>query len=314
MNKNWGDRADKDLFFTILSVKNIGVISGAEWTTIGNHMRTLGYGFTNEGCRQHFQGLRRAQHKAESNGFSGEKPRQGDPTLNPITRRPGPGRGRPKRIPPVPISRESSQPSPAQPQPIQQQQQQQQQQPDPAQLPMQTPPQNHDHALDAVTAAAVASLAAATAALPDPHQHQRHPEPLPLGQQQAHLPPPCDPPVPAPAPAPAAIPSASIPAAPVPGLGPSSALPEEQQLTPIEAPTETPISEDVPDPSPVPTNDATSLEIGAEDDAGDDEQPTKRQRIDDPADDLDNSAGMALDDRNVDPMIHDDLPEYFGEA
>jgi len=50
-NKNWNDRADKDLFFTILSVKNIGVISGAEWTTIGNHMRTLGYGFTNEGCR-----------------------------------------------------------------------------------------------------------------------------------------------------------------------------------------------------------------------------------------------------------------------
>lgn len=47
-NKNWNDRADKDLFFTILSVKNIGVISGAEWTTIGNHMRTLGYGFTNE--------------------------------------------------------------------------------------------------------------------------------------------------------------------------------------------------------------------------------------------------------------------------
>ena len=51
MNKNWNDRADKDLFFTILSVKNIGVISGAEWTTIGNHMRSLGYGFTNEGCR-----------------------------------------------------------------------------------------------------------------------------------------------------------------------------------------------------------------------------------------------------------------------
>jgi hypothetical protein len=50
-HKNWNDRADKDLFFTILSVKNIGVISGGEWTTIGNHMRTLGYGFTNEGCR-----------------------------------------------------------------------------------------------------------------------------------------------------------------------------------------------------------------------------------------------------------------------
>ncbi|KAK0634765.1 hypothetical protein B0T17DRAFT_611730 [Bombardia bombarda] len=100
MNKNWNDRADKDLFFTILSVKNIGVISGSEWTTIGNHMRTLGYGFTNEGCRQHFQGLRRAQHKSDiSSGPSPttESPRKVDPTQNPITRRPGPGRGRPKK-------------------------------------------------------------------------------------------------------------------------------------------------------------------------------------------------------------------------
>ncbi|KAK5997105.1 hypothetical protein PT974_02457 [Cladobotryum mycophilum] len=97
MNKNWNDRADKDLFFTILSVKNIGVISGAEWTTIGNHMRTLGYGFTNEGCRQHFQGLRRAQNKAESSGPLPESARRTDPTLNPITRRPGPGRGRPRK-------------------------------------------------------------------------------------------------------------------------------------------------------------------------------------------------------------------------
>ncbi|AEO61785.1 hypothetical protein MYCTH_2312344 [Thermothelomyces thermophilus ATCC 42464] len=98
MNKNWNDRADKDLFFTILSVKNIGVISGTEWVTIGNHMRSLGYGFTNEGCRQHFQGLRRAQAKAE-NGVAGDNPRKIDPTLNPITRRPGPGRGRPRKQP-----------------------------------------------------------------------------------------------------------------------------------------------------------------------------------------------------------------------
>ncbi|KAL6809037.1 hypothetical protein GGI42DRAFT_350522 [Trichoderma sp. SZMC 28013] len=97
MNKNWNDRADKDLFFTILSVKNIGVISGAEWTTIGNHMRGLGYGFTNEGCRQHFQGLRRAQNKAEVDGSHSESARRADPTLNPITRRPGPGRGRPRK-------------------------------------------------------------------------------------------------------------------------------------------------------------------------------------------------------------------------
>ncbi|CAM1503903.1 Fc.00g014940.m01.CDS01 [Cosmosporella sp. VM-42] len=98
-NKNWNDRADKDLFFTILSVKNIGVISGAEWTTIGNHMRGLGYGFTNEGCRQHFQGLRRAQNKIEGNGSPAEAARRNDPTMNPITRRPGPGRGRPRKQP-----------------------------------------------------------------------------------------------------------------------------------------------------------------------------------------------------------------------
>ncbi|TLS23060.1 uncharacterized protein PpBr36_06306 [Pyricularia pennisetigena] len=98
-HKNWSDRADRDLFFTILSVKQIGVISGAEWQTIGSHMRTLGYGFTNEGCRQHFQGLRRAQNKAEANDNVESSPRRADPTLNPITRRPGPGRGRPRRLP-----------------------------------------------------------------------------------------------------------------------------------------------------------------------------------------------------------------------
>ncbi|KAH7249816.1 uncharacterized protein BKA55DRAFT_568016 [Fusarium redolens] len=102
-SKNWNDRADKDLFFTILSVKNIGVISGSEWTTIGNHMRSLGYGFTNEGCRQHFQGLRRAQNKAETAGPNGDIVRRNDPTMNPITRRPGPGRGRPRKQPPVPV-------------------------------------------------------------------------------------------------------------------------------------------------------------------------------------------------------------------
>ncbi|KAH8677999.1 hypothetical protein BX600DRAFT_141791 [Xylariales sp. PMI_506] len=111
MNKNWNDRADKDLFFTILSVKNIGVISGGEWTTIGNHMRSLGYGFTNEGCRQHFQGLRRAQQKAESNGAVADSPRKADPTMNPITRRPGPGRGRPRKQPPVPVAQPGQDPA-----------------------------------------------------------------------------------------------------------------------------------------------------------------------------------------------------------
>ncbi|KAK7920489.1 hypothetical protein PG985_008511 [Apiospora marii] len=109
MNKNWNDTADKDLFFTILSVKNIGVISGAEWTTIGGHMRTMGYGFTNEGCRQHFQGLRRAQHKLDTNGTPSDSQKKVDPTTNPITRRPGPGRGRPRK--PVAAPLESTDPT-----------------------------------------------------------------------------------------------------------------------------------------------------------------------------------------------------------
>ncbi|CRK20738.1 hypothetical protein BN1723_002705 [Verticillium longisporum] len=105
-NKSWNDRADRDLFFTILSIKCIGIITGPEWTSIGNSMRSMGYGFTNEGCRQHFQGLRRAQHTTRGRGLFGQPGVEGekhDPTLNPITRRPGPGRGRPRKqeFPPV---------------------------------------------------------------------------------------------------------------------------------------------------------------------------------------------------------------------
>ncbi|KAL2127751.1 hypothetical protein VTI74DRAFT_10232 [Chaetomium olivicolor] len=95
-NRNWNDRADKDLFFTILSIKNIGVISGNEWERIGIIMRSLGYGFTNEGCRQHFQGLRRAMSNSE-NQAANDTPQRADPSHNPITRRPGPGRGRPRK-------------------------------------------------------------------------------------------------------------------------------------------------------------------------------------------------------------------------
>lgn len=132
--KHWSDRADRDLFFSILSVKNIGTISGSEWNVIGSDMRTLGYGFTNEGCRQHFQGLRRSIVEKKGGGklkpsvrpplpvqavqqpaqqpeeeteetasasltpSSLKTPDTGiDPTRNPITRRPGPGRGRPRK-------------------------------------------------------------------------------------------------------------------------------------------------------------------------------------------------------------------------
>jgi hypothetical protein len=53
---------------------------------------------TDSGISQHFQGLRRAQNKIETNGSVVTTPQKSvDPTLNPITRRPGPGRGRPRK-------------------------------------------------------------------------------------------------------------------------------------------------------------------------------------------------------------------------
>ncbi|KAF9775501.1 hypothetical protein IL306_006378 [Fusarium sp. DS 682] len=48
--------------------------------------------------------LRRAQNKAETSGPNGDTVRRNDPTMNPITRRPGPGRGRPRKQPPVPVA------------------------------------------------------------------------------------------------------------------------------------------------------------------------------------------------------------------
>lgn len=52
---------------------------------------------------QHFQGLRRAQNKAEPNGSNLDGQRKTDPTANPITRRPGPGRGRPRKATSAPV-------------------------------------------------------------------------------------------------------------------------------------------------------------------------------------------------------------------
>ena len=60
---------------------------------------------------QHFQGLRRAQNKTEPNGAAGDSPRKGDPADNPITRRPGPGRGRPRKHPPPPVKDSPSSPA-----------------------------------------------------------------------------------------------------------------------------------------------------------------------------------------------------------
>ncbi|KKF97280.1 hypothetical protein CFO_g405 [Ceratocystis platani] len=91
MNKTWTDRADRDLFLSILMVKSVGVVSGAEWSQIGALMRGQGHGFTNEGCRQHFQGMRRKSAKKDAIARPIDVGSR-DPTHDPIMRRPGPGR------------------------------------------------------------------------------------------------------------------------------------------------------------------------------------------------------------------------------
>lgn len=61
-------------------------------------------------------------------------------------------------------------------------------------------------------------------------------------------------------------------------------------------------------PLTIPTQDAAAMSLVAgEDDI--EEQPSKRQRLDDPTDHLDDPTGLTLDDGNVDSMVHHDLPE-----
>lgn len=101
--------------------------------------------------RQHFQGLRRAQQKAEANGVLGENPRKIDPTLNPITRRPGPGRGRPRKSGGGGQGSDSGSPSGSQGQvqPQVGQQVGEQQQPQPEQLQQQQQPMQPQPPMDA---------------------------------------------------------------------------------------------------------------------------------------------------------------------
>lgn len=68
---------------------------------------------------QHFQGLRRAQNKADSSGLApstiSSSARNNDPSQNPITRRPGPGRGRPRKNPVANPANPANPPNPANP-------------------------------------------------------------------------------------------------------------------------------------------------------------------------------------------------------
>lgn len=65
----------------------------------------LGHANIDTPSSQHFQGLRRAQQKAEATDTTKSEAaaRNIDPSVDPITRRPGPGRGRPRKQPGLPM-------------------------------------------------------------------------------------------------------------------------------------------------------------------------------------------------------------------
>ncbi|EKD16221.1 uncharacterized protein L3040_009539 [Drepanopeziza brunnea f. sp. 'multigermtubi'] len=52
----WDHKADKDLLLTIIDE---GSLKSIAWPSISNKMADKGYSFTHEGCRQHFQKIRK---------------------------------------------------------------------------------------------------------------------------------------------------------------------------------------------------------------------------------------------------------------
>ncbi|RDL34004.1 uncharacterized protein BP5553_08372 [Venustampulla echinocandica] len=56
MPSAWDHKSDKDL---LLAIIENGVLKGIEWPKIAQKMTAKGYTFTHEGCRQHFQKIRK---------------------------------------------------------------------------------------------------------------------------------------------------------------------------------------------------------------------------------------------------------------
>ncbi|CAL3966877.1 unnamed protein product [Diplocarpon coronariae] len=56
MPSQWDHKADKDLLLVIIDE---GTLKGIAWPTISDKMSSKGYTFTHEGCRQHFQKIRK---------------------------------------------------------------------------------------------------------------------------------------------------------------------------------------------------------------------------------------------------------------
>ncbi|KAH8657164.1 hypothetical protein BGZ60DRAFT_384043 [Tricladium varicosporioides] len=66
----WNAESDRDL---LLAIMELGKLEGLDWHAVSARMGDKGYSFSNEGCRQHYQKLRKA-YKSKGPG----------PTTSPI--------------------------------------------------------------------------------------------------------------------------------------------------------------------------------------------------------------------------------------
>ncbi|EHK98899.1 hypothetical protein GLAREA_05576 [Glarea lozoyensis ATCC 20868] len=60
-NTTWNHESDKDLLLTIIAR---GSLTSIVWKDIAAEMTALGYGFSHEACRQHFQKIRKQRRNA----------------------------------------------------------------------------------------------------------------------------------------------------------------------------------------------------------------------------------------------------------
>ncbi|KFY23490.1 hypothetical protein V493_05831 [Pseudogymnoascus sp. VKM F-4281 (FW-2241)] len=84
MPSPWTPAADRDLLLAIIDENKL---QGLDWRLISAKMDTKGYSFTHEGCRQHFQKLRRASATG-ANGSVPSTPRTPKTPKTPASRKP----------------------------------------------------------------------------------------------------------------------------------------------------------------------------------------------------------------------------------
>ncbi|KAI9053937.1 hypothetical protein LZ554_002881 [Drepanopeziza brunnea f. sp. 'monogermtubi'] len=75
----WDHKADKDLLLTIIDE---GSLKSIAWPSISNKMADKGYSFTHEGCRQHFQKIRKEARNGHSSPLDAPAPSPSKPKAN----------------------------------------------------------------------------------------------------------------------------------------------------------------------------------------------------------------------------------------